>query len=338
MSELRYILAAVVFAMAASVVADQADRSATPAPAKADHSLPGLAVAARAGPVSADSGHPAEPAAATAAAAALEMTFELGEPRREPLVVRLPVAPGEPFRKLTMDGAESYTICGELTDLGEGRFELTVTICHWRTPQVRPTFTTTLQLTANTPCAWVRFPGAAEYRQTVTIVDPSQPAPHAPQDDDQANADSADADQADRPDPDDVAVTEALPGASEAWRVATEIAPQTDTEPDDKLTYVSPWSKLIIPLADSDKRLEVKINFVIEEKDWADMQDLLCSQQDALRADIESYLMGQDSDDLYGGEDLDRVSRTVLEISNRHLFGEQPGLIREVLFTEYTIH
>ena len=237
-----------------------------------------------------------------------------------------------------MDGAESYTVRGELTDRGKGRFELTVTICHWRTAQVRPTFTTTLQLTANTPRAWVRFPDAAEYRQTVTIVDPSQPAPHASQDDDHAAADSAAADQADQPNPDDVAVTEALPGASEAWRVATEIAPQTDTEPVGKCTYVSPWCKLIIPLADSDKRLEVKINFVIEEKDWADVQPLLCSRQDALRADIESYLMGQDSEDLYGGENLDRVSRTVLEISNRHLFGEDPGRIREVLFTEYTIH
>lgn len=97
MSELRHILAAAVFATVAAVVADdQADRSATPAPAKADHSLPGLAVAARADPVSADSGRPAGPAAATAAAADLEMTLELREPRRE----RPAPARRAPFPKL----------------------------------------------------------------------------------------------------------------------------------------------------------------------------------------------------------------------------------------------
>ena len=148
MSKLRHILAAAVFATAAVVVADdQADRAAPPARAEAAHSLPGLAAAAHTAPVSAHSGRPARPAAATAAAGDLEMTLELREPRREPLLVRLPVAPGEPFRKLTMDGAESYTVCGELTDRGKGRFEPTVAICHWRTAQVRPTFTTTLPST-----------------------------------------------------------------------------------------------------------------------------------------------------------------------------------------------
>ena len=81
----------------------------------------------------------------------------------------------------------------------------------------------------------------------------------------------------------------------------------------------------------------MKINFVIEEKDWLDMQTLLYSQREVLRLDIVSYLRSQKSRDLYGGENLDRISRSVLEISNRKLFGRHSGKIREVLLTEYTI-
>ena len=93
-------------AAAAGVAADQADRTAAPAPANANHGLPLPAKATRPRPAAAADGRPAQLAAASAQNAALKMTFALAEPRPSALLIQLPVAPGQPFGELTMDGAE----------------------------------------------------------------------------------------------------------------------------------------------------------------------------------------------------------------------------------------